>query len=384
VRGALPILLVGDQPSSKAVMAVPRDARAGDREHVIAELCRGGLDPDALRAAVLPRLGRAVGFDAAFWATTDPATMLFTSGTQVELPEESAPRFVANELFGDDCNKFTEVARARSGVRTLAGATRGRLGRSARFREILEPIGLGDELRAALRVRGACWGVVCLHRELDAPPFSAAEVELLRRLSPHLGEAIRASLLRTEALEAEAVDGPGVVMLAPDLTVVGTTPAGGRWLEELGPAPPGLPAPTAVCAVAASLRAAETPGGSGMPVPSARVRTRAGRWVVLHASWLSLEGEPEHRTIAMVVEQARPLEVAPLLMAAYGLTGQEREITGMVARGLATREIAGSLFIAETTVQDHLKSIFDKTGARSRRELVATLLGEYGRARAQG
>jgi DNA-binding CsgD family transcriptional regulator len=359
-------------------MAVPRDPRASHRAQAILELCRGGLAPPALHTELLPRLARAVGFDAAFWATTDPATMLFTGGAQVELPESTAPQFVANELLADDCNKFTEVARARSGVRTLAGATRGELRRSARFREILEPVGLGDELRVALRVRGACWGVLCLHRELGAPPFSSDDVELLRRLAPHLGEAIRTGLLRGEALEAEAVEGPGVVMLAPDLTLVGTTPAGGRWLEELGPAPSGLPAPTAVCAVALSLRASEGAAG-GSPVPSARVRTRAGRWVVLHASWMSLEAEPEQRTIAMVIEQARPLELAPLLMAAYGLTNQEREITGLVARGLSTREIAGSLFIADTTVQDHLKSIFDKTGARSRRELVATLLSEYAR-----
>jgi DNA-binding CsgD family transcriptional regulator len=365
------------------MMAVARDPRVSNREQAIVALCRSGLAAPALHAEVLPLLGRAVGFDAAFWATTDPATMLFTGGAQVELPASTAPRFVANELLADDCNKFTEVARARSGVRTLAGATRGELRRSARYREILEPVGLGDELRVALRVRGACWGVLCLHRELGAPPFSPDDVELLRRLAPHLGEAIRTGLLLGEARGAESVEAPGVVMLAPDLTVVGTTPAGGRWLEELGPAPPGLPAPTAVCAVAVSLRASEH-SAAGRSVPSARVRTRAGRWVVLHASWMSLEAEPEHRAIAMVIEQARPLELAPLLMAAYGLTNQEREVTGQVARGRSTREIAASLFIAETTVQDHLKSIFDKTSTRSRRELVATLLGEYARLGAQG
>jgi DNA-binding CsgD family transcriptional regulator len=267
------------------------------------------------------------------------------------------------------------VARARQGLRTLGQATRGALGRSARYREILEPIGLGDELRAALRVRGDCWGVVCLHRELHAPAFSAGEARLMQQLAPHLGEAIRTGLLRTAALDPQAVgSGPGVVMLAPDLTVVGMTPAGGRWLEELPPAPPGLPAPAALCAVALRLRGLQAAIPPAAPLPRVRVRTRAGRWVVLHASWMSLEGSDQ---ITVVIEQARSLEVAPLLMAAYGLTRQERQITGLVARGASTREIARGLVIAETTVQDHLKAIFDKTGTHSRRELVATLFAEH-------
>ena len=44
----------------------------------IAEACRSGLDPDALRERVLPRLRRAVPVDALWWATVDPATLLFT------------------------------------------------------------------------------------------------------------------------------------------------------------------------------------------------------------------------------------------------------------------------------------------------------------------
>jgi DNA-binding CsgD family transcriptional regulator len=352
-----------------------RELGAGHQTQAVVRLCHAGLDPDGLGAEVLSRLGRLVGFDAAFWATTDPTTLLFTGGGQVQLPERTAPLFVANELLQDDVNKFAQVARARQGVRTLAQATRGALGRSARYREILEPIGLGDELRAALRVGGDCWGVVCLHRELHAPAFSAGEARLMQQLAPHLGEAIRTGLLRTAALDPQAAaSAPGVVLLAPDLTVVGMTPAGGRWLEELPPAPAGLPAPAALCAVALRLRALQDASPPGAALPRVRVRTRAGRWVVLHASWMALEGSDQ---IAVVIEQARPLEVAPLLMAAYGLTRQERQITGLVARGASTREIARGLFIAETTVQDHLKAIFAKTGAHSRRELVATLFAEH-------
>ncbi len=51
-------------------------------------------------------------------------------------------------------------------------------------------------------------------------------------------------------------------------------------------------------------------------------------------------------------------------------------MTLLVCRGLSTREIAERLYITMNTVQDHLKSIFDKVGVRSRRELVASILQE--------
>jgi DNA-binding CsgD family transcriptional regulator len=63
-------------------------------------------------------------------------------------------------------------------------------------------------------------------------------------------------------------------------------------------------------------------------------------------------------------------------MLAYGLTNREQSVTRLVCRGLSTREIGARLRISENTVQDHLKSVFDKTGVRSRRELVAAILRE--------
>jgi DNA-binding CsgD family transcriptional regulator len=349
---------------------VKRGAALENLTGAIVETCRSGLRPEALRDRVLPRLRRAVPFDAAFWATVDPTTLLFTQPHQNEIPPETVPYFIENEFFDADVNKWTALARDRVGVRTLAQATNGDMDASPRYRDILRPLGFGDELRAVLRVGGACWGYICLHREAGAP-FARQEVDYVHRLAPHLAEGIRAGILVASTELGDVADAPGLVLVAPDGSLLSTTEAGVRWLEELGhPEPEHSGLPIEVHALAARLQ------GLGHPpegLPRLSVRTRAGRWAVLHASRMATPGTD---AIAVIIEEPSPAELAPVLMMAYGLTKQEQVLTRLVCRGLSTSEIADRLRITPNTIQDHLKSIFDKTGVSSRRELVASILQE--------
>jgi DNA-binding CsgD family transcriptional regulator len=94
------------------------------------------------------------------------------------------------------------------------------------------------------------------------------------------------------------------------------------------------------------------------------MRTRSGRWAVLRASWMNSNAG---QAIAVILEEAAPAEVAPMIMAVYGLTDREKMICGLVCQGLSTRRIAGRLHLASDTVQDHLKSVFDMTGVQKPR-----------------
>jgi DNA-binding CsgD family transcriptional regulator len=63
------------------------------------------------------------------------------------------------------------------------------------------------------------------------------------------------------------------------------------------------------------------------------------------------------------------------------LTRREAEIARLVLRGIATAGISSELSISEATVQQHLKSIFDKAGVGSRRELVAQIFMRHAHRR---
>jgi DNA-binding CsgD family transcriptional regulator len=345
----------------------------------IIRLCHAGLDSRTFRVESVKRLRKAIPVDATFFATADPATLLFTGAVQDDVLTQATPQFLENEFLKDDSVKFARLARGRSPVDSLGAATGGELDLSPRYREILAPMDLGDELRAALVVGSKCWGFMCLHRERSSPNFTPAEAAFLAKLAPHLAEGLRTALLVGDArVTPLSSDGPGLVLLADDLSLAAITPAAERWLAEVAEAewPGALELPGAVYAVAARLLALERGTSPAPPelIPRMRLRTASGRWLVLHASRLrttDAEGQ-----IAVIFEEARPSEIAPLIVDAYGLTRREGEITRLVLRGLSTAEVSGELHITPNTVRDHFKSIFDKVGVRSRRELVGQVFAQ--------
>ncbi|MDQ3912258.1 MAG: LuxR C-terminal-related transcriptional regulator [Actinomycetota bacterium] len=346
----------------------------------IVRLCHTGLDSRTFRVEAVRHLRKAIPVDVSFFATADPATLLFTSAVVDDVLARATARFLENEFLEDDSVKFARLARGRSPVDSLSLATKGELALSPRYQEILAPMDLGDELRAALIIGSKCWGFMCLHRERSGPNFTPAEAAFLAKLAPHLAEGLRTALLIGDARATSSPsDGPGLLLLGDDLSLAAITPAAEGWLAEVANSdwPSSSELPEVVYAVAARLLALER-GGSHVPpdlMPRIRLRTASGRWLVLHAS--RLRATDTEGQIAVIFEEARPSEIAPLIVDAYGLTKREGEITRLVLRGLSTAEVSGELHITPNTVRDHFKSIFEKVGVRSRRELVGQVFAQH-------
>lgn len=345
-------------------------ARAGgDAIDRLVQLCYSGLDADALRHELLARLRRVMTVDAGFFATVDPATLLFTSGYQDDALAGTAGQFLSNELDGRDVNRFAELVAIPGHVRSLDEATHGNRAASERYREVMAPLRLGDELRAALVCDGWCWGVLCLHRERAEAGFGEHEVRLVRRLVPHVARGLRRALVAAQPVPVPSVPpGPGVVLVRPDGTVLSMTAEAEHWLCALddGEAVAHGRLPAAVRTVAAGQQHA----GAGTPPQEVRVRTRDGRWTTVSSSVLQGSDPP---VTAVVLAPALPHHLTSLLLAAHGLTPAQQRVTELVLRGRSTHQIVAELHLSEYTIQEYLRAAFDKVGVNGRSELLAAL-----------
>jgi DNA-binding CsgD family transcriptional regulator len=308
------------------------------------------------------------------WFTLDPASLLITSHFNDNMPALPAES-LALEYYEDDVNKLADVARSPSGVSTLHEATGGDPSSSPRWQANIQ-LGGDQELIVGLRTAsGDAWGGLGLYREPGAPMFDPDEIGFVRAIAPSLGEGAKRALLLGEATDPEGPEAPGLLVLSSQWELESATPGVERWVSDLpeGDWDAGR-LPSAVLSVAGqALRSADGRDEPG-EVALARVLTRSGTWVVLHGATLVSDGS---RRIAVIVEPAHPARIAPLLMSAYGLTDREQDVTRLVLQGESTATIAQRLVVSAHTVQQHLKSIFEKTGVHSRRDLVGKVFFSY-------
>jgi DNA-binding CsgD family transcriptional regulator len=336
---------------------------------------REGRNWLAFATVVNDALERVVPFDRACWHPVDPGTFLFTGALGQNMACSGA-WLAEHEYVLDDLNKWVDLARTGPRARSLSEATGGQLTTSARVRSSTEfGLPVGDELRVSFVVNGTYWAGAGFIRDEGGPWFDDAEVAFVAAMSSVIAEGFRRAVLVSDIAHDHDSDMlPGVVVLDPDGQVESISPQAERWLEELVEVPPAPRPHQARVVQAVAARARHPQADASTAASRARAQTRSGQWLLLYGTKLA---GPLDGRVAVIIQPAGPHDIAPLVAQAYGLSERERDVTRLCFRGVSTKQIADTLHISPYTVQDHLKSIFDKTGTRSRAELVGQVFLEH-------
>jgi DNA-binding NarL/FixJ family response regulator len=111
-----------------------------------------------------------------------------------------------------------------------------------------------------------------------------------------------------------------------------------------------------------------------MPIEEARLIASSvpcARFVSLDSeNYMPIEGEP---AFAHLVDEFRaflPREAPAAEAVLTGLTQRERQVLGLVARGLDNSSIAAQLTVSEKTVRNTVSHTFDKLAVRSRTQAI--------------
>ena len=352
-------------------------ARARARERMGA-LISEPVDAKRLRLQVLAVLGEVIDFDAYVWLLTDPVT---TVGAAPLADVPCLPELPAliKAKYATPVNRWTVLQLQKSPAGTLSDAVGGELDRSLMWRGVLCRYGIGDVASVVFADQFGCWGFLDLWRNSTRGSFSAADAGFLAAAAAPLATALRHCQARTfvdPAAQHRLDVAPVVLTLDDGLRITSRTAASRGWLDALLPPKADERAiPASVYNVAAQLLAVE----QGVDVHPALARTHLadGFWLALRAARLSSDQPPASgaATIVVTIEEASAAERMELFGCSFGLSAREYELLGLLATGSDTRRMAREMSLSEHTIQDHLKSIFAKTGAHDRVTVLSRALG---------
>jgi DNA-binding CsgD family transcriptional regulator len=382
-------------------------AQTAARERIAAIAAAAGGSRQ-LRRQALEVLGGQLGFDGYVWLLTDPVTTV-GAAPLAHLPglaDMAQLPAIIRAKYATPANRWTTLAARGTPAALWSTVAAGRpavsdTAVSSAWGEMLGRHGTGDVASVVFADQFGCWGFLDLWRPASRGPFAAADAAFLAGLAAPLTAGLRrcqALTFTSPAAPHRGDTGPVALTLGDDLRILFRTAASQAWLDVLLPPQPDERAvPASVYNVAAQLLAAEA-GIDDHPA-SARTHLADGFWLTLRAARLAAEATsrpaaaglpaagPAVRTtagapatIVVTIEEASASERLEVFGRACGLTARERELLGVLATGGDTRAIARQLRLSEHTVQDHLKSIFAKTGCRDRVAVLARALGTRGRA----
>ncbi|MDI5976128.1 helix-turn-helix transcriptional regulator [Amycolatopsis magusensis] len=338
----------------------------GLRELDAAVAC--GATWDELGAMVSRALHRAVPHDALRLTGVGPGCGLSSFSFWHGYETDFGQALLRSCHIGEDPYRWEDLL-PRAVPAALVGAGPAGDRRHRATRRLFADHGVGSELRLVLRDTRHVWGTLGLLRTQGGTQFGTHDIATAARLTPALVAFLRQYVTAGTLSPLEPNPPPGVLVVGADHQIRQATPQAIEWRRCLS-SRQSAPAWTGKTFFAGlSAAAARSPAAPTLVVgPSASY----GRWVACQAELL---GEGPGADVAVVIQAATANQLLPSLCFWYGITPRERQVVEHLCDAAAPKQIARLLELSVHTVNDHLRSVFRKTGLHGSQELVAALRG---------
>jgi DNA-binding CsgD family transcriptional regulator/PAS domain-containing protein len=346
--------------------------------------------------ALLQRVAGLAGAFSGVLHVVEPAqgrtTLLGTTSMPEEVQRDYAGHYLGRDLFLQGYTLFSpdQVALSQDYVPEAA------LLRSEIYSDLLRPR-LGDAFYNAGIFAPFAPGELLfmgLQRPRRAGPYAAADAERLRRLWPHLTQAVKVARRLRQAEDQAALGfgaldslAGGVVVLDGDRRLHFANRAAERLLRQGGgmmlrgiESRLHLSQPRADAALAALVARAARPGP---PAESATMRCPRpdglpplALLAVPFQPQRALHGENAPGLVLLLITDPlqQPANLARQVASLFQLTPAEAAVAAALAAGHSPEEIAAERQVRLTTVRSQVKSLMAKTETRRQGELLRLIL----------
>ena len=327
-------------------------------------------DQLAMIARVYQGLSECFDYSSAAFIPINPATYEFEEGYEVNTPEGNWDKYLNHYVQLDPfVLRGPEGMNLNKTVRFSEVVDVQKLWKSTEFSDFMRPFNYYHCAANVISCRNLPIAVFSAHRGRNALDFSADEISLMDRLGPHIARAIYFTELRENKAARDEI---GLMAFGPDLTAVFMNdPAreilrgisGERVLAALPPKGTGV--------LDTGLWRYRT---SVVPLTAASLLIHYEMRDTFKAEALR-NGQTAQRLTVVVLEPMQRRKDLLKRLTRYSLSPREIDVALLALRGLGNAEIAHTLSRTETTVKDHLQSIFRKVGVDSRAALIAKIVG---------
>lgn len=289
-------------------------------------------------------------------------------------PDGGTTHLLASEVIGSDLADLqVEFTRQRAKAKT-----------GPRIAAALGPLGKFESgITLLFADARATFGILTLSRTAELGPFTSSEVSMLTfalwaasdqlsALRLHLPEDSAASRVppdNNRSVPAQSTEAAFYVLDREMEIVLAWNPEDQRRIALTGlrtriadHLPRVLEEAVRVLTAAWSMEPATQAAGIARPVPFLVIRTQP------------MAG-PTGLFIGVRVDRCKPTNSLTAAASRFHLSPRELQVLALLLDGAHLDEIGNRLYITSSTVQDHIRSMVEKTESRNRTQLVARVLG---------